>query len=39
MDPLLAPVALIGLLLIRIGIPAAVIFFICKCVDKYIPES
>ena len=38
MDPLLAPLALIGFLLIRIGIPAATIFFICKCLDKYFPE-
>ena len=38
MDPLLAPLALLGLLFIRIGIPAAAIFLCCKLVDKYIPE-
>lgn len=38
MDPLLAPIALLGLFLIRIGIPAAVIFLLCKCVDRFNPE-
>jgi hypothetical protein len=38
MNPLLAPLAIVGMLLLRIGIPAAVVLIICKCVDRFLPE-